>query len=87
MARVQAMTHFMSRALKKIGLEPSLMATKAYEKLQEFSAIVLSDTWDLFLTIQNGNPFAEEMRQSFMRELHELEDALTAPVPTPPGGN
>ena len=76
MARVQAMTHFMSRALKKIGLQPSPMATKAYEKLQEFSAIVLSDSWDLFLTIQNGNPFAEEMRQDFMRELDELETSL-----------
>ncbi len=76
MARVQAMTHFMSRALKKIGLQPSPMATKAYEKLQEFSAIVLSDSWDLFLTIQNGNPFAEEMRQSLMRELAELEKNL-----------
>jgi prephenate dehydrogenase len=84
MARVQAMTHFMSRALKKIGLQPSPMATRAYEKLQEFSAIVLSDSWDLFLTIQNGNPFAEEMRQGLLRELHELEDGLTAPVP-PPG--
>ncbi len=79
MARVQAMTHFMSRALKKIGLQPSPMATKAYEKLQEFSAIVLSDSWDLFLTIQRGNPFAEEMRQSLMRELEELEEGITLP--------
>ncbi len=79
MARVQAMTHFMSRALKKIGLEPSAMATKAYEKLQEFSAIVLSDSWDLFLTIQNGNPFAEEMRQSFLRELEDLEANIFNP--------
>ncbi len=77
MARVQAMTHFMSRALKKIGLQPSPMATKAYEKLQEFAAIVLSDSWDLFLTIQNGNPFAEEIRQDLMRELETLEADIT----------
>lgn len=73
MARVQAVSHFMSRALKEIGLAPSLMATKAYEKLQEFSAIVLSDSWDLFLTIQNGNPYAKEVRESLMKEMISLE--------------
>lgn len=76
MARVQAMTHFMSRALRDIGLKPSPMATKAYDKLQEFASIVLSDSWDLFLTIQNGNPYAEEMRRSLMREMMELESQL-----------
>ncbi len=77
MAKVQAMTHFMSRALREIGLQPSLMATKAYEKLQEFASIVLSDSWDLFLTIQKGNPYADELRQQLLCELNELEDKLT----------
>ena len=78
MAKVQAMTHFMSRALKEIGLTPSPMATRAYEKLQEFSAIVLSDSWDLFLTIQRGNPHADAMRRRFMAELEKLEERLQA---------
>jgi prephenate dehydrogenase len=76
MARVQAMTHFMSRALREIGLEPSPMATKAYEKLQEFASIVLSDSWDLFLTIEKGNPYADGMRRRLLEELHTLEDKL-----------
>ncbi len=77
MARVQAMTHFMSRALREIGLEPSPMATKAYEKLQEFASIVLSDSWDLFLTIENGNPYAEEIRCRLVGEMEKLERELT----------
>lgn len=76
MAKVQAMSHFLSRAVKEIGFEPSSMATRAYEKLQEFSAIVLSDSWDLFLTIQNGNPYAGEMRARLMLELEKLERKL-----------
>ncbi|MDR0362299.1 MAG: prephenate dehydrogenase/arogenate dehydrogenase family protein [Planctomycetota bacterium] len=89
MAKVQAVTHFVSRALKEIGLEPSCMATRAYEKLQEFSSIVLSDSWDLFLTIQNGNPYAAETRRSLQREMDKLEAMLRAvdgPVrePMPP---
>ncbi|MDR1745231.1 MAG: prephenate dehydrogenase [Planctomycetota bacterium] len=76
MAKVQAMTHFMSRALREIGLEPSPMATRAYEKLQEFASIALSDSWDLFLTIENGNPHAEELRRRLVSELQRLEDKL-----------
>lgn len=83
MARVQAMTHFMSRALKEIGLNPSPMATRAYEKLQEFSSIVLSDSWDLFLTIQNGNPYAKEIRQGLMHEMQKLEDRLEGAAAKP----
>ncbi len=78
MAKVQAMTHFMSRALREIGLEPSPMATRAYEKLQEFASIVLSDSWDLFLTIENGNPHAEGLRKRLVGELQKLEDKLEA---------
>ena len=76
MARVQAMTHFISRALRKIGLSPSPMATRAYEKLQEFSDIVMSDSWDLFLTIENGNPYAGPLRRTLLDELAVLEDSL-----------
>lgn len=83
MAKVQAVTHFMSRALREIGLKPSPMATKAYEKLQEFSSILLSDSWDLFLTIQNGNPYAGEIRHRLMREMEELEDKLRTMAMSP----
>ncbi len=76
MARVQAMTHFMSRALREIGLPPSTLATKAYEKLQEFASIVLSDSWDLFLTIEKGNPYADSLRQKLIDELTGLENRL-----------
>lgn len=85
MARVQAMTHFISRALREIGLEPSPMATRAYEKLQEFASIVLSDSWDLFLTIEKGNPYAGDLRRQLIEELENLEERLEegAPVRTP----
>ncbi|MDR1533973.1 MAG: prephenate dehydrogenase/arogenate dehydrogenase family protein [Planctomycetota bacterium] len=81
MARVQAMTHFISRALKEIGMAPSPMATHAYDKLQEFASVALSDSWDLFLTIQNGNPFAGEMRGRLKREMESLERRLGETVP------
>ncbi|MCC8190332.1 MAG: prephenate dehydrogenase/arogenate dehydrogenase family protein, partial [Planctomycetes bacterium] len=76
MAKVQAMTHFMSRALRELGLEPSPMATRAYEKLQEFASIVLSDSWDLFLTIEKGNPHADVIRRRLIDELDKLEQRL-----------
>lgn len=82
MARVQAVTHFMSRALREIGLPPSPLATKAYEKLQEFASIVLSDSWDLFLTIQKGNPYADPLRKQLIDGLAGLEHQLTMSTET-----
>lgn len=85
MAKVQAMTHFLSRALRKIGgFEPSPMATKAYEKLQEFASIVLSDSWDLFLTIERGNAHADRMRTELLGALQGIEDELTKTAPSTP---
>lgn len=75
-AKVQAMTHFISRALKNIGVAPSPMATRAYEKLQEFSSIVMSDSWDLFLTIEKGNPYADQIRADLMYEFASLEQKM-----------
>jgi len=76
MARVQAATHFISRALKAVGFAPSPLATKAYDRLLEFGSIVLSDSWDLFATIQNGNPYAADLRRQLLEELHRLDDQL-----------
>lgn len=76
MARVQALTHFISRGLRGLGLGPSELSTRAYEKLEEFANILLSDSWELFLTIERGNPYAAPVRRKFLAELAELERRL-----------
>lgn len=73
MARVQALTHFISRGLREMRLGSSPLATRAYEALEGFARILLSDSWALFLTIERDNPHAEPVRRQFMDALAALE--------------
>lgn len=87
MARVQALTHFISRGLREAALGPSPFATRAYEQLEKFANTLLSDSWELFLTIERDNPYAERIRRDFLSSLDALEariaSAPSSPSPSP----
>jgi prephenate dehydrogenase len=76
MAHVQALTHFVARALEELHIEESELATVSYEELMRAARLVSEDSWELFQTIQSGNPFAEPKRKSFIEKLIELENRL-----------
>jgi prephenate dehydrogenase len=76
MAQVQALTHFIARALQRMGLPEISECTKAYEKLREFASLLSRTTDDLFKTIENENPFAKSIRKRLIRELLILENGL-----------
>ena len=73
MAHVQALTHFVARALDELHVIDSDLATVSYEELMRAARLVSEDSWELFQTIQNGNPFAETKRRAFIEKLIELE--------------
>ena len=76
MAHVQALTHFVARALEELHVEESELATVSYEELMRAARLVSEDSWELFQTIQQGNPFAAPKRKSFIEKLIELEKRL-----------
>lgn len=76
MAYVQGLTHFVARALDKIDALDYPMKTKAYEHLLTVKNMLAGDSWDLFVSIENENPFAEKVRSDFMAKLNELEFEL-----------
>lgn len=76
MAHVQALTHFVARALDEIHVEESELATVSYEELMRAARLVSEDSWELFQTIQQGNPFADTKRKAFIEKLIELENRL-----------
>ena len=76
MAHVQALTHFVARALDELHIADSELATVSYEELMRAARLVSEDSWELFRTIQNGNPFAEEKRKAFLDKLIELENRV-----------
>ncbi len=76
MAHVQALTHFVARALDELHVVDSELATVSYEELIKAARLVSEDSWELFQTIQQANPFADIKRKAFIEKLIELENRL-----------
>jgi prephenate dehydrogenase len=76
MAHVQALTHFVARALDELHVIDSELATVSYEELMKAARLVSEDSWELFQTIQQGNPFADTKRKAFIEKLIELENRV-----------
>lgn len=77
MAHVQALTHFVARALDELHVSDSELATVSYEELMRAARLVSEDSWALFQTIQQGNPFAGKKRKAFIEKLIELENRVS----------
>jgi len=80
MAVVQGLTHFIARALVECEVQDSELATTAFDRLRKVMEILGEDSWELFATIENGNPFAGEVRQQFIARLAEIERRLQDPA-------
>lgn len=76
MAYVQALTHFVGRAVNEMDIPDVEQKTNAYQSLLDIKRMLGKDSMDLFLTIENENPFAKEVRESFIHELNKLNDGL-----------
>jgi prephenate dehydrogenase len=76
MAYVQGLTHLVSRAAAALELPKTELATVAYRRFAEMSESLAGDSWELFKTIENENPFAAEVRAQFTRQIAELEAKL-----------
>lgn len=76
MAHVQALTHFVARALDELHVLNSEIATVSYEELMRAARLVSEDSWELFQTIQQGNPFAAKKRKAFIEKLIEIENRI-----------
>jgi prephenate dehydrogenase len=76
MAHVQALTHFVARALDELHVVDSELATVSYEELMRAARLVSEDSWELFRTIQQGNPFAGDKRKAFIEKLIEIESRI-----------
>lgn len=73
MAYIQWITHFIGRALKNIAIPGAPLSTMSYDHLRETSELVWYDSEDLFFSIQNDNPYAQEVRELLMNELENLD--------------
>ncbi len=76
MAYVQGLSHLIGRALSLMNIPPVESVTKSYAHLIELRDILKDDSWELFKTIQSGNPFVEAVRKEFEQKVVDLEERL-----------
>lgn len=76
MAYVQALTHFVARGIAGIKIPYTDQKTIAFEKLIDVRNLLAGDSDDLFLAIQNDNPFAKSVRLEFLNKLNDLNHDL-----------
>lgn len=76
MAYVQALTHFIGRAVNNMGIPDMEQKTPAYQYLLNIKRNLGGDSIDLFLTIENENPYARSIREEFIQELNKLDTML-----------
>lgn len=72
MAYVQALTHFIGRAVNEMDIPDVEQKTPAYQYLLNIKRNLGQDSWDLFYTIEKENPFAKGVRAQFLKELNKL---------------
>lgn len=71
-AFTQGITHYIGRVLADLELKKSAIGTLGYAKLLEIIEQTCNDPWQLFLDIQNYNPYTREMRERLHRSLEKL---------------
>ncbi len=61
-SKSQGVTHFIGRILEEFGLEETPIDSLGSKKLKEIEDQTCNDTWELFLNLQNYNPYTKQMR-------------------------
>jgi prephenate dehydrogenase len=76
MATVQGLTFFIARILESFDLQSSKLITPSFRRLVALAELEKHHTEELFVTIQNGNPYAEGVRRKFIERAQEIEAFL-----------
>lgn len=72
----QALTHFLGRALGKIDLQESEIATYAYKNLLHLVNYIENNSLELFKNMQSYNPYTSQMREDVLKCIHDANEAL-----------
>ena len=72
----QGITHYVGRVLADLDLHPTLIDTLGYKKMLEVIEQTCNDSWQLFLDLQNYNPYGEKMRESLHEAIERVNLSL-----------
>lgn len=76
MAYVQGLTHALSRAMARMPMPETPLATLAYQRLLAMRSNLAKDSLALFVTIARENPYAAGARAELRSALAEVERLL-----------
>jgi len=71
-ADTQGVTHFIGRVLEDMGLKPSEIGTVGYGDLLAIIEQTCNDPWQLFLDLQQYNPYTGQMRTRLKSSLEKI---------------
>jgi len=74
MAYIQGLSHFIGKALEALDIKDYETKTYSYSQLLKLRELVGGDSFELYKTIQNGNPHAKKVRQDFLDALENLQN-------------
>jgi prephenate dehydrogenase len=72
----QGITHYMGRVLADLDLHPTHIDTLGYKMILEVIEQTCHDSWQLFLDLQNYNPYAKKMRERLSESIGKVNSAL-----------
>lgn len=77
MAWVHALTFFVGRGLLNLNPPETPLATHYYKELMDLVTQEKQHSYELFMTVQQGNPYADNIRKQFVDSLSVLESEIT----------
>jgi prephenate dehydrogenase len=75
-ATVQGLTHLIAKVLVRMEPLPTRMTTASFDRLRQAVEMVRHDAPDVFLAIEQANPYAPEVRRRFFQLAAELDREL-----------
>lgn len=78
MAHVMGLSHYIGRVMQMMDIPESELATVAYKDLLDMKRVQGEDSWDLFKSIMEENPYAHEINQKFKKAEKELDKKLNS---------
>jgi prephenate dehydrogenase len=76
MARVHVLTFFVARGLSSMPPQKDVFITPSYGMLVDLVKFDHSHSQELFSTIQEGNPYAKQVRKQFIDALLEIDEKI-----------
>jgi prephenate dehydrogenase len=77
MAMVHALTFFIAHSLKDMKLHDQKLSTGSFKKLLSLAELERHHSDELFATIQQGNPYAAEVREAFLEHAKALDQSIS----------